>query len=395
MLKGAVECSSVEVAISQLRQQGYTLVDIRPASSSAQARSALKQDLAHLFRKKIGSSKLAVLTQQFATLINAGIPIDRSLEILVRATDQSHLKVILQDLLDGVKKGKPLSDAMGAHPEVFAPFYRSMVHAGEQSATLGQVLARVAEIQTRLAEIKSTVISSLVYPSILLIASGLSVLLLMTYVVPRFVEMFAEVGTDLPFSTRMLMSVSDLLRSSWWIFLLGAVGAYLGIKRVMLNPAIRYRWDCLKLRLPLFGRMTLASEISRFSRTLATLLASGIPLLAATAIVRSTVGNLHLLAILEEAEGALKAGHSFSQALSRKEFFPPMAMQMISVGEESGELQMMLMRVADEYEKELNALIKRALILIEPLIILVMGLVVGFVVLSMLAAVFGIHDVVR
>lgn len=250
ILKGAVECESIEIAISQLRRQGFTLLDIRPASSSRQVGTALRQDFAQLFRKKISSSKLAVITQQFATLLNAGIPIDRSLEILGRAADQSQFRAVIQDLLEGVKKGKPLSDAMGAHPEVFSPFYRSMVHAGEQSATLGDVLTRIADIQTKLAEIKSTVISSLVYPSILLLASGASILLLMTYVVPRFVDMFAEVGMELPFSTRMLMMASELLRSMWWVFLVAAVGAYLGMKRVMLNTAVRSRWDRWKLRLP-------------------------------------------------------------------------------------------------------------------------------------------------
>jgi general secretion pathway protein F len=394
VISGTLPGEDERAVVSQLRAQGLLPLEIRRGNGPVVARPKLRwNELGRFFTSRVRAAHLAAFTQQMGTLLRAGVPVDRALEILCRVDAKSPLQPVVARLLEDVKKGKSLSEAMGSHPRVFSPFFRNLVRAGEESASVDDVLLRIGDTQKRLLELRSQVLGALIYPTILLLVSLVSVFVLLTYVVPKFVDMFVELGIELPLATRILMAVGSFFQNFGWLLVGGAALGFLAVRRLLRSESVRERWERWVLAVPVLGSFVRANELARCTRTLATLLHGGIPLLRAVGIARTTVGSRVLAQGLAQAEHMLRSGHSLSSALSRNPFFSPISIQMIRVGEESGRMGDMLAELAAQSEHDLAVIIKRAMTLVEPVIILTMGLLVGFVVLSMLSAVFGMHDI--
>lgn len=391
ILEGTIEAAEVGAAVARLQDRG--LIPLR-VSEPSPARSGLASiSLPSLrWRRGVKTRDLLVLTHELSTLLAAGLPLDRSLSILAELSESAELKRVARDVLQSVQRGKSLAEALAAHPRVFEPLYVNMVKAGEVGGVLDAVLERLTDYLERADELRQEVRSAMVYPTILLLTSFASVTVLLAYVLPKFASIFAQTGQALPLSTRFLMGASDLIRFYWWAGLLVAVAAWLAGAHYVRTPAGRLRWDGAKLRLVLLGDLVRKVEVARFARTLGTLLKSGVPMLQALDIVRDVSGNVVLSQSIDEVKVGVRGGSGMAAPLSHGGVFPPLAIQMISVGEETGRLDEMLVQVAEYFDKEVRQEVKRLTGLLEPVLLLVGGVVVGFVVLSMFSAIFSVNN---
>jgi len=281
---------------------------------------------------------------------------------------------------------------MSVHPEAFSKFYVNMVRAGEAGGVLGTVLERLGEFLETSQELKDYIRSAMVYPLFLLFVGGISVIILLVFVIPKFSVIFADMRQAIPLSTRILLGMSSFLKSFWWLILPAAGGALFAFKRYADTPAGKQRLDRFSLRAPLTGDLIRKIEVARFSRTLGTLMGSGVPILRALELVRDIISNTVIAGALETVRERVKEGERLSKPLEDTQVFPSLAVQMITVGEESGKLDEMLVRVAQNYEKTVRNTVKRLISLLEPAMILVMGIVVGFIVISMLMAIFSMNE---
>jgi general secretion pathway protein F len=301
------------------------------------------------------------------------------------------MKETIQSLLKSVRGGVSFSDALSKHPQIFPRFYVNMVRAGEQGGILGVTLERLNEFLESSKELKDHLISSMIYPAILFVTGGISIIVLLTFVLPRFSVIFAELGSALPVSTQILLMLSEGLKSYGWILLVAMIASWFALKNYIASDAGRYQWDGFKLK---FMKDTIQKlETARFCRTLGTLLSSGVPLLQALNNSREVIGNRVIALAIEDVSKGAKEGRGISEPLAQTGIFPPLALSMIRVGEETGTIDQMLIRIAVIYEKSLKQAVKRLMSLLEPLMILFMGLVIGFIVVSMLLAVFSISDI--
>jgi general secretion pathway protein F len=385
---GEMEAPDAAAAVERLQASGFIPIRIEPAEAAAKPGGGL------FSRRRIGQDQVGVLTRDLATLLRSGLPLDRAVEILISLAQSPQMQALLTRVRDDVRGGAAFSKALDAHPEVFSRFYISMVRAGEAGGAMGAVLARIGEFMERSKELKETVKSALIYPSILVLASVTSVMLLLIFVVPQFSQMFEQSGKALPLATRIVINAGDLLRHYWWAIPLGLFLVYRYFAWQMGRPESRFVWDGRLLRLPLAGDLLTKIEIARFARTLGTLIANGIPLLAALTIVKETVGNSVIVAGLETAREQLKAGQGLAKPLMAQGIFPQLAVHMVSVGEETGQLDAMLTRVADVYDAEVSLAVKRMLALLEPVMILGLGLVIGGIIISILLAILKVNSLV-
>lgn len=275
---------------------------------------------------------------------------------------------------------------------VFSKFYLNMIRAGELGGNLGGVLQRLAEYLERSQELKDTVSTALIYPAILLVMSLASLFVMLTFVVPQFKEMFDSAGQALPVPTQIVVGLAEFLQSYWWAMLLTVLIVVQTLKSQLADPAGKKAWDGRFLRMPLFGQIVLNMEVANFSRTFGTLLGNGVSILKSLGIVRETVGNTVLADLLEQAEAQLKQGRTMSEALAQQNLFPKLAVQMIKMGEETGRLEEMLMRVAVIYDKQLKTTIQRMLALLEPALIISLGLMIGGIIVSILLAILSVND---
>jgi len=389
METGELDAFDKAAATERLQESGFIPIRIEPAQPAAKSRGD------GLFsRRRIGQEQVGVLTRDLATLLRSGLPLDRAVEILISLAQSPHLQALLTRVRDDVRAGGAFSKALEAHPEVFSRFYVSMVRAGEAGGALGLVLARIGEFMERSRQLKETVKSALIYPSILVVASVTSVMLLLIFVVPQFSQMFEQSGKALPIATQAVIRAGDLLRHYWWTLPLGLFLVYRYFVWQMGQPESKLVWDGRILRLPLAGDLLTKIEVARFSRTLGTLLANGIPLLAALTIVKETIGNSVIAAGLETAREQLKAGQGLAKPLMAQGIFPQLAVHMVSVGEETGRLDEMLTRVADVYDGEIALAVKRTLALMEPVMILGLGVIIGGIILSILLAILKVNSLV-
>jgi general secretion pathway protein F len=345
-------------------------------------------------RRRINQDQVGALTRELATLLRSGLPLDRALEILIGLAQTPHMQTLLAQVRDDVRGGAALSTALEAHPDVFTRFYIGMIRAGEAGGALGNVLARISEFMERSQELKETVKSALIYPTILVLVSITSVMLLLIFVVPQFSQMFEQSGKALPLPTQIVIRAGDLLRHYWWMIPAGLFLIHRYFVWQMGRPESKFAWDGRMLRLPLAGDLLTKIEIARFARTLGTLLSNGIPLLAGLTIVKDTVGNSVIAAGLEAAREQLKAGQGLSKPLMAQGIFPQLAVHMVGVGEETGQLDEMLTRVADVYDREVSMAVKRMLALLEPVMILGLGLVIGGIIISILLAILKVNSLV-
>ena len=383
---GELEARDEAAAVERLQALGLIPIRVEPVEAVTQAGGGF------FSRRRIGQDQVGALTRELATLLRSGLPLDRAVEILISLAQSPQMQALLTRVQDEVRGGAALSKALEAHPAVFGRFYTGMVRAGEAGGALGAVLARIGEFMERSQELKETVKSALIYPSILVLASVTSVMLLLIFVVPQFSQMFEQSGKALPVATQIVIRAGDLLRNYWWAIPLGLFGIYRYFAWQMGRPESKFIWDGRLLRLPLAGDLLTKIEIARFARTLGTLLANGIPLLAALTIVNETVGNSVIAAGLDAAREQLKAGQGLSKPLMAQGIFPQLAMHMVGVGEETGHLDEMLTRVADVYDREVSLSVRRMLALLEPVMILGLGLIIGGIILSILMAILKVNS---
>ena len=391
ILEGVIDAAERSIAVARLQDRG--LIPLKVAEPTAQKSGLASISLPSFsFKRGVRQRDLLIFTHEMSTLLAAGMPLDRSLSILTDLSERPELKAIVADVLQSVQRGKSLAEALGQHPKVFPPIYINMVKAGEIGGVLDHVLGRLTDYLERANELRDEVRSAMVYPLILLFTAFISVTVLLTYVLPKFGAIFAQAGHSLPFTARMLLATSDAMRSYWWAGLLVAGVVAFGVMHFLRTPGGRLKWDQVKLRIVLIGDLTRKIAVARFARTLGTLLKSGVPMLQALEIVREVAGNLVLSQAIDEVKVGVRGGSGVAQPLNHTGVFPPLALQMISVGEETGKLDEMLIQVADYFDKEVRQSVKRLTSLLEPALLLFGGVVVAFVVLSMFSAIFSINN---
>jgi general secretion pathway protein F len=393
---GELEAANESEIVDRLRDQGLLPMQIAQSIGAAAAGPrAARPARASLFTpRRVTRDNVLGLTRELATLLRAGLPLDRALELLITLAPSLPVAVMLQGIRDEVRGGKSLSQALDARREVFSRFYVNIVRAGEAGGALGTVLARMAETMERTKELRDSVRSALIYPTILVFVAVASVMVLLVFVVPQFQTTFAQAGKALPIPTQIVIVAGTFLRNWWWAVLPAAVLAVLWFRRRGRTPAVRRVRDTRMLRMPLLGDLIAKVEIARFARTLATLLANGVTLLAGLSIVKETMGNVVLASALDGVTAKLREGKGFGRPLAETGLFPRLATQMILVGEESGRLEEMLGRVADVYDREVATAIKRFLAVLEPVLILGLAVLVGGIVFSILLGVMGMSELV-
>jgi general secretion pathway protein F len=392
IVEGSMEAGEERAVVLRLQERG--LIPLRIGAGSVPAAAARTSSLASLGRKAVRTKDLLVFTQELSTLLAAGMPLDRSLTTLADLTPGAELKRVTGEVLSSVRGGTSLAQAMGQHPKVFPPLYVSMVKAGEIGGVLDEVLRRLVDYLTSVQELRDEVRSAMTYPILLTAVGAVSITILLVFVLPKFATMFADLGQALPVSTRIMLGISDVFSSVWIlpvVLVLGG-GSY-GLFRYLNSGPRRYGLDAFKLRMPVVGYLLRRMEVARFGRTLGTLLRSGVPVLQALDIVREVVTNQVIGRAVSEVQVGVREGAGMSGPLGRSGAFPSLALQMIAVGEDTGKLDEMLLTVADYFDREVRNEVKRLTSLLEPVMILVMGLVVGFMVISMLMAVFSINDI--
>jgi general secretion pathway protein F len=386
--EGVREAVDEHALLLELQNQGLIPIRIEVAKDKAFLGFKLKSSSLRLSNKEIGT-----LTGELATLLESGLPLDRSLSILLQLTEENpKLNKLVANVLEKVKAGKALADALESQSGVFSKFYLNMIRAGEMGGNLGGVLQRLNEYMERTQELKDTVSTALIYPAILLVMSMASLFVMLTFVVPQFKEMFDSAGQSLPVSTQIVIGLADFLQSYWWLLLMLIVGCVQFMKSQLANPMSKKEWDRRFLNMPLFGDILINMETANFSRTFGTLLGNGVSILNSLSIVRETVSNLVLADFLVDAEEQLKQGRTMSEAMSRQDLYPKLAVQMIKMGEETGRLEEMLLRIAVIYDKQLKTTIQRMLALLEPALIISLGLMIAGIIVSILLAILSVND---
>ncbi len=392
IVTGTLEADEEKKVVAQLHTLGLIPMRIAPAKGNGKGlRFNLSEQFLNLF-SGVSSKDVMIFTQDLATLLEAGLPVDRALSLLIEAAEKKPFKKMVGAILKTVQGGGYLSDALAKHPKAFTSFYVSMVRAGEAGGVLEAVLSRLGEFMESSQELKDYIKSAMVYPIFLVGVGGLSIIVLLTFVIPKFSIIFSDMGQSIPLSTQILLGVSALLQSYWWAILAVLGAGYFFIRKYLNTPAGRLKFDRKKMKFPVVGDLIKKIEVARFARTLGTLTKSGVPILQALMLVKDIMENRVISAAMENVYARVKEGDRLSKPLRDTGIFPPLAIQMITVGEETGRLDRMLLRVAESYEKMVRNTVKRLISLLEPAMILFMGLVVGFVVVSMLMAVFSMNE---
>ena len=386
--EGIRDAVDERLLIAALQSEGYIPIRVAPANSRSFLGLGLGAKQSRLSQKDI-----ALLTGELATLLESGLPLDKSLLVLMDLTeDNDRLNKLIARVLDKVKGGATLADALEQQTGIFSKFYLNMIRAGEAGGSLGDVLSRLSEYLERSQELKDTVSTALIYPAILLVMSLASLFVMLTFVVPQFTEMFESAGKALPVSTQIVVGLANWLQSYWWALLAGIIFISSYMKFQLADPVKKKVWDGRFLKLPLAGTIITNKETANISRTLGTLLGNGVSILAALVIVRETVDNLVLAAAIQDAEEQLKQGKHLSDALLEKRLLPKMAVQMIKMGEETGRLEEMLLRIATIYDKQLRVAIQRLLAFLEPALIITLGLMIAGIIMSILLAILSVND---
>jgi general secretion pathway protein F len=394
VVEGELEAESQAQVIAQLRSQGHLPLSadpVVPGSATAASLGAwLRQPV--FGGARIRTRDLAVMTRELATLLDAGLTLDQSLRLMIDLVDNQAVSRLLQKLLEDVQGGSSLADALGRHEAVFSRAYVSMVRAGEAGGSLTDVLGRLAAHLDRAEELGEQVRSALVYPIILLLMAGLSIVVLLTVVLPQFSVLFETAEAELPLVTRVVIAIGDIVQQTWWLLLLGLLALLLWLRRAMKVPASRARIDRILLKAPLAGDLLIKLDTARLARTLGTLLHNGVPMLTALSIVKDTLGNAVLREAVEEAAAGVKEGQGLAKPLERAGPFPRLALNLIAVGERSGRLEAMLAKVADIFDREVRATVDRLMTLLVPTLTIGLGLVIALIIGAILAAILQAYQ---
>lgn len=391
-LKGILDAENEAQARSKLRSSGKYPVSIKENRTKSQ--SAGKRSGGLRFFERIRADEIHVMTRQLATLLGAAIPLVQALSSLVDQTENSALKRVIAQIRESVNEGSTLTKALSDHPKLFSSIYINMVRAGEASGSLDVVLERLADFGEKQQALRGRMRSALVYPLFMAVIGAAILFILITYVVPNITQVFDEMGRVLPAPTKFLIGLSDFLQNYWWIVILGVFLAVSLLRYIVSRPAGRSAWDLLKLKMPITGPVLRKIILARFSSTLGSLLNSGVELMAAMQIVKTLIDNVRIADVLDEAMDDIEKGKSMASSLAGSPWFPPMFVQMIAVGEQSGTLEKMLGKISAAYEREVENAIMGMTSLIEPLMIAVMGAAVGFIVLSILLPIFEMNQLV-
>jgi general secretion pathway protein F len=393
-VKGYRDADNPKALRALLRKDGVLLTQASEEEKGAEKGKSRQIDLFAFFRR-VTTADVAVMTRQLATLVRAGVPLVDSISALVDQVEKEGLVRVLNAVREALKSGTSFAKTLEVHPKVFPSLYVNMVAAGEESGTLEAVLDRLADFMEGQARLKGKVTAALAYPVLMMFIGIVMVSVLMVAVVPKVVSIFDNLGQELPWYTQLLIMVSNVFAHYWWALIIGAVGSVWGFRRWRGTPAGRMQWDTFVLRVPIFGRLNRLVAVARFARTLSTLLASGVQLLTAMNIVKNVLGNTLLENVVSTAIGSIREGESIAEPLRRSGEFPPMVTHMIAVGEKTGQLEQMLDNVSRAYEADVEVKVVALTSLLEPLMIMLLGGVVGFIAMAILMPLVQMNQLVQ
>ena len=389
-IDGVMEAPDTRAVVDRLQRDAYYPITIVPQGGR---RRVLGFAWPERGVGRIARRDILAFTQQLATLLEAGMPLDRALAILAELAPNVRLRVIVGDVLQSVRGGSSLADALAKHhPRPFSRLYVNMVRAGEKGGALEATLRRLAEFLEESQEFRDAIVSALIYPALLAGVGAAAVIFLLAFVVPRFAAIFSDLDATLPLPTLILLRVSETIQQYGWLLGLAGLAALVGMRLALATPAGRLRADRMLLRLPIVGELVVKIEVARFARILGTLLRGGVPLVSALVVVTELLVNRALARAAESLGDGVRRGAGLAQPIADAAVFPPLAVHMVRVGEETGRLEETLLRIAATYEADSRKVLKRLIALTEPCVILVMGLLVGFIVVAMLLAILSVAD---
>jgi type IV pilus assembly protein PilC len=391
LVEGSLEAENAQLVVSKLRSMGYVPIEIQQQGGGGLRRELKIPGLSDRVRLK----DVAVFSRQFATMINSGLSLLRSLYILAEQTESKALAQVVGQVRVDVERGSSLSAALAKHPKVFNRLYVAMVRAGEVGGALDTVLLRLADTIEKQVELRRKVKSAMTYPTVVAALVLLIVTAMLLFVIPMFENIYKELGGSLPAPTQVLINISKAARRFWYLIFLADIAAAIGFKRWINSEEGRKRWDEIKLRVPIFGKLVRKTALARFSRTLSALVRSGVPILESLEITAETAGNHVVAEAVRDTQAAVKRGDPLSKRLEEHEVFPPMVVQMMAVGEETGALDEMLDKIADFYDAEVEATVDALTSLIEPLLIVVMGVCVGGMIIALYLPMFNIIKLIK
>lgn len=392
-LKGIIEADSESQARAKLRSAGSYPVSLK--ESKIKQGAASHSWLSTSLFNRVTSEEIYIVTRQLATLHGAGIPLDMALNSLVAQTRNPALKKVLAQVKGKVSEGKTLAQALGDHPKLFSNIFINMVRAGEESGSLSVVLERLADFSEKQQDLQGRLRGALVYPIFMAFIGSVILFILITYIIPNITQVFKDMNQVLPLPTRFLIGLSGFLKGYWWTLLLAGMALVFLFRLIVKTPRGRSLWDLIKLKTPIVGPVAQKIILARFAATLASLHHSGVDFMVAMRIVQTLVNNVRIAEVIDEAMEQIEKGKSMTVALAASPWFPPMFIQMIAVGEQSGNLETMLSKVASAYERDVETAVKAMTSLLEPLMITGMGLAVGFIVISILLPIFEMNQMVR
>lgn len=392
-VKGYRDAENVRALRVVLRKEGILLTSAEEGEAAQKKEKNKVEPLA--FLERVGGADVAVMTRQLATLVRAGIPLVESISALTEQVEKQQMVRVLSTVRDNLRAGTSFNKCLSEHPKVFPPLYVNMVAAGEASGTLEAVLERLADFMESQAKLRGKVRGALAYPAVMGVVGVLLMSFLMIFVVPKLTSIFDNLGQALPWYTQLLIFVSRMVSDYWWLILLVVFGGVYWFQRWKSTTAGSLRWDTMRLEFPVFGRLNLLVALARFTRTLATLLSSGVQLLPAMEIARNVLENRKLEGVIQTAIGAIREGESIAEPLKKSGAFPPMVTHMIAVGERSGQLEAMLENVSRSYEADVETRVGALTSMLEPLVIAVMGVGVGFIVFAIMMPLMQMTSMVQ
>ncbi len=399
IVEGVIDADVESTVVASLRGQGYIPIQIdhgaKLARGGAGAWAAGLTESFERWRDRVSNRDLMLFTRELATLLNAGLPLDRCLQSLATLTEKESLKAIVRRVLVDVQEGKSLSDALAVHDYVFPALYVNMVRAGEAGGVLEMILERLADYLEQSQKVRDEVSSAMTYPIFLVVVGGLMMVGMLTYVLPKFAVLFNDLGGALPASTQFVMALSDIFRAYWWAMLLGSGVIFFGVRRWSNSQKGRATVDRFKLQMPILGDLFTKMQVATVARTLGTMLKSGVPLIKSLEIVKAVVANVVIGRALTEVQHDVSEGKGLASPLERTGVFPSMALQMVSVGEDTGRLDEMLLVVADHYDRDVSNIIKSLMSMIGPIVMIFIAGLVGFIIMAVMSAIFSVNELIE
>lgn len=391
-LKGVVNAASPTDAKTKLRKDGLYLTEIKESQGGQE--DSVPGNVKIGFGGRVNSGDIAMMTRQLATLIGAGIPLVESLTALSEQVENLSLKKALSDIRDKVNEGASMADAMKAHQNIFSSLFINMIRAGELSGAFEQVLDRLADYSENQDRLKGKVMSALAYPIVMMLIAFLALIAIFAFVIPKLVRLYEDMDQALPLPTQILIGISNAFTQYWYLLILMGAAIIFLIKKYLKTDSGKYNFHSSLLKMPIFGKMFRMVSIARFSSTLSTLLASGVPILTAMDIVKNVINNLVLTNVIEKVRVNLREGDSISEPLKRSGEFPPLVTHMISVGEKTGELERMLSKIAETYNNQVDQQVSTITSLIEPIMMVVLMVGIGFIVMSVMLPIFNMNQAI-